>query len=127
MASKYSYSKPTRTIKNILITDNKQVKNKLNKSVTFAHFLHLKRNSTKNERLNNLLIAKINQISTPNLHGAPYIKYELHFQPFKQKGLAKIICKAFYKVVISYSLMALTPGNSLPSIYSSKAPPPVET
>ena len=127
MASKYSYNKTTRTIKNTLITDNKQVKNKLNKSVTFAHFLNLKPNNTKNERLNNLLIAKINQISISNLHDALYIKYELHSQPFKQKGLAKIICKAFYKVVISYSLMALTPGNSLPSIYSSKAPPPVET
>lgn len=28
---------------------------------------------------------------------------------------------------VVYPLMALTPGNSLPSIYSSKAPPPVET
>lgn len=89
MAIKYSYNKPTYIIKNTLTTDNKQVKNKLNKSVTFAHFLHLKTNNTKNEHLNNLLIAKINQISIPNLHGAPYIKYELHFQPFKQKRPCK--------------------------------------
>jgi hypothetical protein len=46
----------------------------------------------------------------------------------QNKGPCKLICKALVYIKIDiYPLMAFTPGNSLPSIYSSKAPPPVET